>query len=341
MRIHAAAGPSRCPRFPLGLARYVSPRGSNRAPGTCARPWRSVQRALDRAQPDQTIFVRAGTYSQALTATRSGAAGAVITLRAYPGEHPELTGRLKIAGSYMRVSGFVFGGRTAANPSDVLIYVAGADNVEISHNELRHAARSAIYVGDAEKSADNIRIVGNFVHDNGTHANLDHGIYFGYANGGLIANNVITGNLSQGIKLAPRAYAAVVADNTVVGNGNSGILVGGDDVDISSGNLIVNNIVARNADWGIRTYWESAGVGAGNRAWQNVVWGNRSGASWFPGGGLDESDSILARPAFVAANDYHLAPGSPAIGAADPSFSQPTDYEGRRRTTPDIGAFEH
>jgi len=44
----------------------------------------------------------------------------------------------------------------------------------------------------------------------------------------LIANNVTTGNLSQGIKLAPRAYAAVVADNTVVGNGNSGILVGGE-----------------------------------------------------------------------------------------------------------------
>jgi len=110
----------------------------------------------------------------------------------------------------------------------------------------------------------------------------------------------------------------------------------------SNNNSLVDNLVDGNANWGIRTYWESAGVGTGNHAWNNLVWANASGAFWFPGGGLDQTGSILADPLLVGGGNYHLSSGSPAIGVAAPSYSTPTDYDGRSRssTAPDLGAFE-
>ena len=47
----------------------------------------------------------------------------------------------------------------------------------------------------------------------------------------------------------------------------------------------------------------------------------------------------------MANKNFHLAPGSPAIGAAQPGVSAPTDFDGNPRPAPsgtnaDVGAFE-
>jgi len=305
-------------------------------------PWRTLQRALNAVLPGQTVYVRAGTYPEWATLSRSGTAVAPITLRAYPGEQPVLTGRLKLTGSYARVSGFLFQGGTASNATGVLVYVSGGDDLELSANEIRGAAMSGVYVGDPGNRADHLFIVGNFIHDNGTHTNLDHGIYFGYGSAGLIANNLIVHNFAQGIKLAPDAQATIATANTVVGNGRSGILVGGDTVDLSNNNMVVNNIAAYNSDWGIRSYWEQA-VGSGNLALRNLVFANRAGHFWFPGGGMVERRSIRSDPRFVSPVNYRLRAGSPAINRAIAAFSMPFDFDGRGRPLgagPDIGAYE-
>jgi parallel beta-helix repeat protein len=325
-----------------GQAFYVSPTGSDSASGTLSAPWQTIQKAYNSLLPGQTAFARAGTYPEWAALTRSGTATAPITLRAYPGERPVLTGRLKLSGSYARISGFLFQGRTAANATGVLVYVSGGDYDELSGNELRDSAMSAIYVGDPGNDAYHLFIIGNYIHDNGTHSNLDHGIYFGSGSDGLIANNVIEHNLAQGIKLAPAAEGTIATTNTVVRNGASGILVGGDTVDTSNNNLIVNNITAFNTGWGVRSYWESAGVGTGNQATRNLVYGNGSGVSWFPGGGLTLSDSLLANPLFanLSGGDLYLTTGSPALDTALPDYTSPTAYNGPRGPPPDLGALD-
>ena len=321
--------------------RFVSPQGSDANPGTLARPWRTIEKGLEMSKPGRAIYVRAGTYREWPTLTKSGTSSAPIVLRAFPGERPVLAGRLKITGSYFRISGLVFDGR-GTSESGVLIYVSGGDHGEIDHNQLQNAALSGIYLGDDGNPSDQIQIVGNHVHDNGSHENLDHGVYVGYARDGVLGNNIIDHNFAQGIKIGPDAERMLVTQNTIVANGKSGVIVGGSERWRSSNNLIVNNIVAYNVDWGIRTFW-AASPGHDNVAERNVVWGNGEDPFWLPGGGLSEHGSIIDNPLFASlpGRDYRLLAGSPAIDRALMAYAMQTDQQGvARDDAPDIGALE-
>jgi hypothetical protein len=51
--------------------------------------------------------------------------------------------------------------------------------------------------------------------------------------------------------------------------------------------------------------------------------------------------NLTGDPGFVSPSDFHLAPGSKAIDAADLLSTEPTDLDGRPRTgRRDIGAYE-
>lgn len=324
---------------------YVSTSGSDSAAGTLEAPWRTVAKALASATPGQVVIVRAGTYPEWLTLSRSGTETAPITLTSYPGERATITGRLKITGSYVRVSGLRFQGGTPANASDVLVYVSGGDHVEVSGSELTGAAMSAIYVGDPGNGADAFRFVSNWVHDNGSHYNLDHGIYCGTARDALIANNLFERSYAYGIHLYPDCDGAVVTQNTVVGSGRSGIIVGGEST-TADGNVVVNNVVAFNADYGVRAYWGGP-TGSGNLIRDNLFYGNPAGdlASGSVAAGLTYTGNLVADPLFVnrQGGNYRLSAGSPALGRAVPSYSLSSDLDGAARPLgggPDLGAYE-
>lgn len=323
---------------------YVSTSGSDSAQGTLAAPWRTIAKALASAAPGQIITVRGGAYPEWLTFSRSGSSANPITLTSYPGERATVTGRLKITGSYIRVSGLRFEGGTAANASDVLVYVSGGDHVEVSNSELTGAAMSAVYVGDPGNGADSFHFVSNRVHDNGTHYNLDHGIYCGTARGALIANNLFERSYAYGIHLYPDCDGAVVTQNTVVGSGRSGIIVGGEST-TADGNVVVNNVVAFNADYGVRSYWGGP-TGSNNVVRDNLFFGNPAGnlASGSLAAGLSYIDNVVADPLFVnrQGGNYQLAAGSPALSRAVAAYSLATDLNGSSRLSgsADLGAFE-
>ena len=72
---------------------YVSPNGTDEAAGTLDAPLRTIQQSFQKAGPGDTIFLREGTYREAVTLkTKSGKEGAPITLKAYQGEKPVLSG---------------------------------------------------------------------------------------------------------------------------------------------------------------------------------------------------------------------------------------------------------
>ena len=329
-----------CKTTPL-RRRYVSPVGSDSNPGTLARPWRSVGRALNRAQPGDALILRKGLYAGRFEARRSGTPDAPISLRAYRGERPVFTGRLKVSGDYVCVTGMRFDGKGSPLGDSVLIYVSGAAHDEIFRNTVVNASMSGIYVGDDGDRSEQVSIIGNYIRGNGTHERLDHGVYLGHVNGGVVSNNIVVGNLAIGLKVAPEADGLTLTQNTVVDNRRAGISVGGEDDWSSNENLVVNNIVAYNEEWGIRTYWERA-TGRGNLALRNLVFGNGGGQFWFPGGGMTEEQSVLANPRFVATRDYRLRRRSPGINRALSAFSMPFDFRGRRRSglRPDLGAYE-
>lgn len=77
---------------PAERALYVAPNGNDANPGTLAQPLRTVAEGLRRAQPGETVRLRAGTYNELASFPRSGLPGQPITLAAMPGERAVLDG---------------------------------------------------------------------------------------------------------------------------------------------------------------------------------------------------------------------------------------------------------
>jgi hypothetical protein len=103
-------------------------RGSDRNPGNDRKPFATIQAAHDVTMPGDTVLIHDGTYRQTsaeavLLVTRSGLPGAMITYKAYPGEHPVLHAEtawnhILIEASYIRIEGLEIAGN-ARNVSQV------------------------------------------------------------------------------------------------------------------------------------------------------------------------------------------------------------------------------
>jgi parallel beta helix pectate lyase-like protein len=325
---------------------YVSTTGSNANPGTIGRPWRTLQKALNSLKPGQTAYVRGGTYPRWSNFERNGRADARVTIRNYPGEHPLITGRLRIRGSYLTVRGLHFRGQTASNPVDYLIYIYGGDHVYLKHNQLERGYKSAIYVGEPDDKARDLHVIGNYIHDNGKSPERlwrAHGLYCGHCRGGVIANNVFDHNLAWNLQIYPDARGLLITENTIVRAGASGIMIGGDSTLASSGITVANNILAFNKGWGLQMYDEGGPKPTSNLAKRNLFYRNGDGALRKAIGGLKVSYSLFGSPHFISASNYHLAAGSAAINRAMGPWVMPTDFDERRRPRGggfDIGAYE-
>jgi parallel beta-helix repeat protein len=198
---------------------------------------------------------------------------------------------LKVTGSYVRVSGFVFDGGSSANASEVLVYLTGGDFLEFSGNEVRGAAKSGVFLS----GTDGTRVVGNWIHDNGTHWNLDHGIYWASGNGGVIADNTIERSFAYGIQLYPAVDNVTVSGNRISGSGRGGIVIDNDGSGTVDGNQVVANTIFNNAEHGVRTGGYRS-PGAGNAVRDNLIYNNPSGNIYDPFNALIKTGNTFTAP---------------------------------------------
>jgi len=313
-------------------------------------PWQTVQKALSTLEAGEIVYVRGGTYSQDLLLSRAGTASAPFTVRNYPGERVVLepgTGQsddmpLQVGNgaAYVRFQGLVFEGATGSSTTNVYAW-GNAHDIELSACEITGSARQGFF---SEPSTSSIQIIGCNIHDNGGSGpvHLDHNVYM-QGQGHVIANcRVANAPNGMDIQIYPSSDHIIVTENTIVGAGLDGIILGSDGAGTTSNLTLVNNVVAFNGRYGISTYWGGT-MGTGNVATKNVVWGNTSGQ--LVGNGITYTANTVADPRFVdrAAGNLHVQAGSPAIDLAQIEYALPDDLDGAGRPQgagPDIGTYE-
>jgi hypothetical protein len=366
----AGLGVSLPPRLgaSTGAVFYVSTSGSDSNPGTLASPWRSVQKALSSLLPGQVALVRAGVYAQSLVMSRAGSGVAPITVRNYPGERPVLRPggsgsmdypvRITKGAAYFRLQGFVIEGAPLHTTVNVWVsdgqqtsLPAPTHDIELANNEIRNGTGSSVLVSP---NTDRVQLLGNVVHDSGDGSTQHQGIYFQGQNG-LIANNLVY-RTPNGFGIQVRgnypdpdtvvetpARNVIVANNTVVDSSLSGIVIENTASDVT----IVNNISAFNGSFGVRGYYNgSGGVLPGNRAFNNLAYGNRGGQYGNTSGSvIDFGDNLIADPLFqdTAGYNYRLQGTSPALSKSLAEYTPSYDNTEAARplgTGPDLGSYE-
>ena len=72
---------------------HVTTDGADTADGSAGRPFRTINRAAELAQPGDTVLVHAGEYREWVRPRRGGLSAARrITYQAAPGEHVVIKG---------------------------------------------------------------------------------------------------------------------------------------------------------------------------------------------------------------------------------------------------------
>lgn len=358
MTIAASVGPSAA----MAAALYVSPTGSDTASGNAGAPLRTILAASRRATPGTTVHVAPGAYEGGFMTTASGAPGEPIRYvsdvrggaRIVPAEKSTHDIAWENRGAYVTIDGFeVDGSEIRAGVRWRLgLYTAGSHSV-IEDSNVHHVANTvpctsqggAGIEGDSYYGGADIVLSQNVVHDIGPRScKFIHGLY--QTASGRVVNNIVYHVSGWGIHLWHDVHSVAVANNTVFNCLQGGILVGGGDYVRTTGPAdhitVANNIVFDNAGFGIA---ETGETGLHNLYTHNLSDGN--GRDWRLLTSSPDRFAVEANPDFVhylpdGGGNYHLAQGSPAIGAGLEAVAPPVDLDGvprRQSSNCDMGAY--
>jgi parallel beta-helix repeat protein len=108
---------------------YVSPTGLDTNSGTKAAPFRLVQTGINKLQPGDSLFLRAGTYSEKISFPRSGLVNQPISVSGYSGE-----------------TAVIDGTNQTVNSGDGLVKIMGLGYINISHLTIQNSNYVGLYV---------------------------------------------------------------------------------------------------------------------------------------------------------------------------------------------------
>jgi hypothetical protein len=142
------------------------------------------------------VWVRGGSYSGNQTANLAGTASAPIVVRAYPGERASLNGALTVNGQHTWIWGLEIYQSNPVSTGQIGINAFGV-GTRLINNIVHDAGMSGI---GHWWNTNGGEVYGNIVYNNGTHDNLDHGIYFNNKGPTVkrLTDNVVFNNWAYG-----------------------------------------------------------------------------------------------------------------------------------------------
>jgi hypothetical protein len=210
---------------------YVSVTGNDAANGAIGTPMRSINGALAKAIPGDSVIVRAGHYNEKVAFPKAGRLEKLITLKAYAGEKAVIDGTgLTVSGkeslvtisnaSYVVLEGFDICNLKSSTPGANVNGVtadAGSGNIIIRKNKIYNiehnvdpsqgrSGHGIEIIGNTADVMKNILVEDNIIHDTKTGYSENLTIN-GYVDGFTIRGNTIYNTENIGIDAAG-GYAA-------------------------------------------------------------------------------------------------------------------------------------
>jgi hypothetical protein len=194
---------------------YVAPGGNARADGSAVHPW-SLEAALagagGRVRAGDTVWLRDGTYRGSFRTELEGTPGQWIVFRQYPGERATIDGTLRADGAYLTFWGFEI---MQSAPSTYGIQ-ANTDHGRFINLVVHDAGTQGVSFWTPAVDAE---LYGCIIYNNGSHENLDHGVYVHNEEGTkLITDNVFFDNLARGIQVYASRNNPLIRGVRVEGN---------------------------------------------------------------------------------------------------------------------------
>jgi hypothetical protein len=342
---------------------YVSPGGNDSSPGDANSPFQHISRGVAAAQAGDTVIVMDGTYDNEGQVAQPDGGGYVVTLRNSGTADAPITimaqnrgGAILNAASSTRsplgcygawayfnasyVSYVVIQGFVIENACLSGIHMNGtAHDIMVKWNEIRNIGNwnaaepwnpSGTYLNPDEY---NITFDGNVFHDigGGSSVNLQHAIY-SYASNVIVINNIFFNQVhGWDIQIAGGSNI-FIANNTFAYSNPSreGQIVLWESEPIS--NIIIENNIFYQPLGTAVVSWEASSING--CTFQNNL--TTSGSIWDNGSSCAVANNLVGvDPNFVnglsGPLDFHLQPGSPAIGRGIPYWYGDLDYENRSR----------
>lgn len=301
--------------------KFAAPGGSDRAPGTATRPFRTAQRLIDRLRAGQRGCLRTGSYVGSVEIASRGTAARPITLSAAPGESARIVGRIVVTrrSAHLTIRGLYLNGR---NRRELPSPTVNGRNITFARNDVTNQRTAICFVLGHSRygTARRTTIVANRIHDCGRVAatNKQHGLYVSLARDTRVLDNWIVSNADRGIQLYPDARRTYIAGNVIDSNGQ-GLIFGGDGATASGDTVVEGNVISNSTlRHNVEAYYPAGGtVGSNNLVGKNCIGGGArdlgSGGILEPPTGFEATDNEIAVPQFRAPRrgDYRLRPDAP------------------------------
>jgi uncharacterized protein YjdB len=252
---------------------YVSPTGSSSGNGSLTSPWdlASVLNGSKGVVPGDTVWVRGGRYSGQFVNYMNGNSSQQIVVRAYPKERATIDGTILVMGSYVSFWGLEVMSSNPTSSSSIGVNLKSPGS-RLINMVIHDAGVSGV---GAWNEAPNAEVYGSIIYNNGTHANLDHGVYFNGSTGTkYITDNIVFDNWAFGL----HGYSPTAGElnnlrldgNTSFNNGSIGTYTHNPDLYVG-GSPITNLTITNNNTWQWTDAELTLWLGAGSSSNQGLT----------------------------------------------------------------------